>query len=65
MDGIDISTVNLRSLRKQIGIVPQESFLFGRSMLDNLRLGRPDAPMEEVIHATKLARIFDFIDSLP
>jgi ABC-type multidrug transport system fused ATPase/permease subunit len=65
IDGVDIRTVNLKSLRKQIGIVPQETFLFGRSILDNIRLGRPDAPMEEIIYATKLAHIFDFIDSLP
>jgi ABC-type multidrug transport system fused ATPase/permease subunit len=65
IDGIDIRSVNLKSLRDQIGIVPQETFLFGRSLLDNLRLGRPDASLEEVIHATKLTKIFEFINSLP
>jgi ABC-type multidrug transport system fused ATPase/permease subunit len=65
IDGVDTKTVNLHSLRKQIGIVPQESFLFGRSLYDNLILGRSDAPMEDVIRATKLTKIYDFIDSLP
>lgn len=65
IDGIDIRDVNLHSLRSQIGIVPQETFLFGRSLLDNLRLGRPDASMEEIIRATKLSNIHEFIDSLP
>ena len=65
IDGNDIFKFNKHSLRKQIGIVPQETYLFGRSLFDNLTLGRPDASMEEVIHATKLANIHDFIDSLP
>jgi ATP-binding cassette subfamily B protein len=65
IDGIDIRDIDYISLRKQIGIVPQESFLFGRSILDNLTLGRSDATFEEVIHATKLAKIHNFIDSLP
>jgi ABC-type multidrug transport system fused ATPase/permease subunit len=65
IDGIDIRNVNIHSLRKQIGLVPQESFLFGRTILENLRLGRADAPMDEVYRATKLAKIHDYIDSLP
>jgi ABC-type multidrug transport system fused ATPase/permease subunit len=65
IDGINTRSVNLYSLRKQIGMVPQETFLFGRSILENLKLGNPDASMEEIIYATKLAKIHDFIDSLP
>ena len=65
IDGCDIREYNIKSLRKQIGMVPQETFLFGRSIWDNLTLGNPKATEEEVIHATKLANIHDYIDSLP
>jgi ATP-binding cassette subfamily B multidrug efflux pump len=65
IDGIDIKNVTLESLRKQIGIVLQETFLFGTSLKDNISYGRTDATMEEVIAAAKAANIHDFIASLP
>lgn len=65
IDGKDIYKYNLQSLRRQIGVVPQETFLLGRSILDNLRLGRQDASTDEVVKACCLANIHDFIESLP
>lgn len=65
IDGVDIRNYRLESLRRQIGIVSQESFLFGDSARENIAYGRPDARLEEVIEAAKAANIHDFIDSLP
>jgi ABC-type multidrug transport system fused ATPase/permease subunit len=65
IDGKDIYKYNLQSLRRQIGVVPQETFLLGRSILENLRLGRQDASTDEVVKACHLANIHDFIESLP
>ncbi|MHA1728876.1 MAG: ABC transporter ATP-binding protein [Promethearchaeota archaeon] len=65
IDGNDIYKYNIRSLRAQIGVVPQETFLFGRSIYENLTLGKQGASMSEVIKATKLANIHEFIESLP
>ncbi|NLN18520.1 MAG: ABC transporter ATP-binding protein [Firmicutes bacterium] len=65
IDGIDISTVSLRSLRSHIGLVPQETILFGVSAADNIRCGRPGASMERVIEAARLANADGFISSLP
>jgi ATP-binding cassette subfamily B protein len=55
----------LSSLRKQIGLVLQDVFLFSGTMRDNIAFGKPDASLEEVMTAAKLAQIHDFIDSLP
>ncbi len=65
IDGIDVRDVSLPSLRQQIGIVLQDSFLFGDSVMNNIRFGRPDASDEEVIAAAKLARADSFIQALP
>ncbi|MEA2696343.1 MAG: ATP-binding cassette, subfamily bacterial [Myxococcales bacterium] len=65
VDGQDIRTLRLASLRSHIGIVTQESFLFHGSILDNLRYGRADATVEEVTAAARAAQIHDFIASLP
>jgi ABC-type multidrug transport system fused ATPase/permease subunit len=65
VDGIDIRDVTLESLRRQIGIVLQETFLFSASIKDNISYGRADATMDEIIAAAKAARIHDFIVSLP
>jgi subfamily B ATP-binding cassette protein MsbA len=56
--------VNARSLRRQIGIVPQDPFLFPISIRDNIAVGRPDATDEEIIEAAKMANAHDFILSL-
>jgi len=65
IDNIDIKTTTLESLRSQIGIVLQDTFLFAMSLKDNIAYGKNNATMEEVINAAKAANIHDFIDSLP
>ncbi len=65
IDGIDVRDVTLASLRRQIGIVLQDTFLFNDTVMNNIRFGRPDATDEEVIQAAKLAHADDFIQRLP
>ncbi len=65
IDGIDVSDVTTESLRSQIGIVLQDTFLFSASVMDNIRFGRPNATDEEVIAAAKLAYADTFIERLP
>jgi len=65
IDGQDISQVTQESLRDAIAIVPQEIFLFHRSIMENIRYGRPNASDEEVLQAAAAARCGDFIESLP
>ncbi|MEM2094687.1 MAG: ABC transporter ATP-binding protein [Candidatus Bathyarchaeia archaeon] len=65
IDGIDVRNYTLRSLRKQIGLVLQDVFLFSGTIKDNIAFGKPDASMEEIITAAKIAQIHDFIQSLP
>jgi ATP-binding cassette, subfamily B, bacterial len=64
-DGHDIRQLTLQSLRSQIGIVFQESFLFRDSIRENIRLGKPEATDEEVMQAARTAEIHDFIMGLP
>ncbi len=61
IDGIDIRRLQQDSLLANIGVVPQESFLFSGSVKDNIRYGRPDASDDEVIAAAKAAQAHDFI----
>ncbi len=65
IDGKDNQTYPISSLRKHIGIVPQEVILFGGSILENIRYGKPDATNEEVVEAAKQANALDFILSFP
>jgi ATP-binding cassette, subfamily B, multidrug efflux pump len=65
IDGIDVRDVTTASLRSQIGIVLQDTFLFSTTVMENIRYGRPDATDEEVIAAAKLARADTFIERLP
>ena len=65
IDGQDVRDVTLDSLRRSIGIVQQDVFLFITSIRDNIRYGRPDATDDEVIAAAKAARLHDFIMSQP
>jgi len=65
IDGEEIRTVHKDSLRRQLGIVLQQSFLFAESVMDNIRYGRLDASDEEVIQAAKLANADVFIQRLP
>ena len=61
IDGIDIRDVTKSSLRKSIGIVQQDVFLFADTVYENIRYGRPDATYEEVVNAAKKAEIYDDI----
>ena len=65
IDGVDISRLDPRALRRQIGLVPQETVLFGESALENIRYGRPEAADEEVREAAKMAAADEFIRVLP
>ena len=65
IDGEDLRTIRLASLRQNIGIVAQETFLFNASIRDNIAYARSDVHMDEVIEAAKAANIFDLIDGLP
>jgi len=65
IDGVDVRDVTAESLRKQIGIVLQDTFLFSASVMENIRFGRPDATDEEVHAAAKLANADSFIERLP
>ena len=64
IDGIDVRQISLKSLRSQIGIVTQDTFLFNASIRENVLFGRIDATEEEMIEACKAAYIHDFITSL-
>ncbi len=64
-DGRDARAVPLESLRGQIAVVFQESFLFNTTIAENIALGRPDASMDEIVAAAKSAEIHDFIAGLP
>lgn len=65
VDGIDIRKVTQASLRQQIGIVPQETLLFGGSIRENILYGRLDASEDDLIEAAKAANAHDFIMTLP
>ena len=65
IDGLDISKVELYSLRRQIGVVPQDSLLFDGTIKDNLLMVKPDATSQELIRATEIACAHEFIMSLP
>jgi ATP-binding cassette subfamily B protein len=65
IDGSDIRKISLASLRRQIGIVHQDTFLFSATIRENISYGKPDASLKEVIEAAKIARLHDFVSSLP
>ena len=65
IDGTNIADVTQESLRKHIALIPQESSLFNRSIMENIRYGNPKATDQQVIEAAKKAYIHDFIMSLP
>ncbi len=65
IDGVDVRDVTLDSLRKQIGIVLQDTFLFSTTVMENIRFGKPDASDEEVLAAASLAHVDTFIERLP
>jgi ATP-binding cassette subfamily B protein len=65
IDGIDVRDVSMKSLRAQIGIVLQDTFLFSTTVMENVRFGRPEATDEEVLAAIRLANADSFIERLP
>lgn len=65
VDGRDIKNLKLKSLRKNIGLVQQDIYLFAGTVLDNIRYGKPDATEKEIIAAAKQANAHDFIMKLP
>ncbi len=65
LDGVDIAEVSLTDLRRKIGIVQQDVFLFGGTVAENIAYGKPDATMEEIAAAAKLAHLDEFIEALP
>jgi ATP-binding cassette, subfamily B, bacterial len=65
IDGFDIKSADLVSLRQQIGVVLQEDFLFNGSILENITLGNSDITAEQVVEAARLAVAHDFISELP
>ena len=65
IDGQDISKVTMHSLRKQVGVMMQDSFIFSGTIIDNIRYARPDATEEECVAAAKAVSAHEFISRLP
>ncbi len=64
MDGISVRDVKLNSLRRQMGVMLQDSFIFSGTIMDNIRYGKLDATNEQVVAAAKAVRAHDFITTL-
>ena len=65
IDGYDVTSLSLRSLRQQIGVVDQDTFLFGGTIRENITVGHPEATLEDVIEAAQQAGAHQFIKELP
>jgi ATP-binding cassette subfamily B protein len=65
LDGVDIATADPREVRRRVGFVPQETVVFADSVLENIRLGRPDADDGAVLAAARAAGVDEFVQSLP
>ncbi|MBQ3222702.1 MAG: ABC transporter ATP-binding protein, partial [Clostridia bacterium] len=65
IDGVDVREHKLQPLRREIGYVPQETFLFSDTLEDNIRFGRPDATHEQVVRAARVAQAEEFIEHMP
>ena len=65
IDGKDVRTLDLKSLRSQIGMVQQDVYLFSGTIRENIAYGKPGASMDEIIEAARRANIHDFIEELP
>jgi len=65
LDGIDIKDIKLSSLRRNVGVVQQDVYLFAGTVIENIRYGKPDASQAEIIGAAKKANAHDFILALP
>ena len=65
IDGVDLRDISQHSLRSQVGVVLQETFLFNGTVLDNIRYAKPDATFEEIVRAAKIANCHEFITRMP
>lgn len=65
VDGVNLRDYALASWRRRIGLVAQEPFIFNGTLRDNIVLGRPDAPLEDVLEAARAAGLDEFIAQLP
>ena len=65
IDGRDVRDITLESLRAHIGIVPQEAFLFSATVRENIAYGQPDATLDDVVQAARMAQAHDFITEMP
>ncbi len=65
VDGVDVRDVTLTSLRREIGVIAQDPFLFSATVRENIAFGRPDASADEVERAARLAQAHEFIEALP
>ena len=65
VDGHDLRDVTERSLRSQLGVVPQEGFLFSGTVRDNIAFGRPDATDEEIVQAARAVGAHEFVEAMP
>ncbi len=65
IDGVDIRKISQKSLRSQVGVVLQETYLFEGTVLENITYAKPDATFEEVVEAAKIAHAHEFVTKLP
>jgi ATP-binding cassette subfamily B protein len=65
VDGVDVRDVTMTSLRREIGVIAQDPFLFSATVRENIAFGRPDATDEDIERAARLAQAHEFIDALP
>lgn len=65
IDGKDVRDISQNSLRSQVGVVLQETYLFNGTVLDNIRYAKPDATFEQIVNAAKTANCHDFITRMP
>jgi ATP-binding cassette subfamily B protein len=65
IDGQDVTNISLRSLRSQIGVVDQDTFLFGGTIRENISIAHPEASQEEIVEAARLAGADEFIQQMP
>jgi ABC-type multidrug transport system fused ATPase/permease subunit len=65
LDGQDLSTLQLEGFRRSLGVVLQESFLFEGTILENIAFARPEASLEQIVRAAKIAHVDEFADRLP
>ena len=65
LDGADVRAVKLNSLRRAIGVIPQDPFLFSTTVRENIAFGTPHATDEEIEHAARLAQAHEFVEALP